>query len=480
MALPISIERLLNDKVVEDVRKDYKASFNLETILPSICAFANDLDNFAGGYILIGIEEKNGTPILPVKGIDKKEVDKIEKQLIEYCKKCIIPNYIPVIEHVVYQKKELIVLWCYAGSDRPYKCLKDVYSKKSNSKHVCYIRKGSTTVAANTSDEKELYSLAVKEPFDDRCNYNCEISDLDKDLVRQFLKESKSSLYKLSSSKSLEELLEDLKVLSGPSENKHPKNIAILMFSNNPEDYIPYSYIELTTIFDPTGNGMIEKVFKGSLFNQFKDAMAYIKNNVIESMTEKIKGEYKALVTYNYPYEAIEEILANAILHKSYQEKEPVSIRIEKDRIEITSIPGFDRTIPEYAIKELIPRSKRYRNRRIAEFLKELGIVEAKNTGYPEIVEKCKANGSPMPIIDMNVERDYVTVIVPIHTKFTNNPEKTLEEKIIAALSIKPMRKTELCKYLGYERIVNSVSNQLSKLEKNKIVKKIDNYYTIL
>ena len=85
-----------------------------------------------------------------------------------------------------------------------------------------------------------------------------------------------------------------------------------------------------------------------------------------------------------------------------------------------------------------------------------------------------------MPIIDMNVERDYVTVIVPIHHKFTNDREKTLEEKIISALSIKPMRKTELCKYLGYERIVNSVSNQLSRLEKNKIVKKIDNFYTII
>ena len=33
--------------------------------------------------------------------------------------------------------------------------------------------------------------------------------------------------------------------------------------SYNPEKYIPYSYIDLTIIYDPTGEGMIEKQFKG-------------------------------------------------------------------------------------------------------------------------------------------------------------------------------------------------------------------------
>ena len=40
----------------------------------------------------------------------------------------------------------------------------------------------------------------------------------------------------------------------------------------------------------------------------------------------------------------------------------------------------------------------------------------------------------------------------------------SLRDKIINALNASPMTKTELCRYLGYARVVNSVSHQLTKL----------------
>lgn len=62
--------------MVEQSRLELKTSWNPESIVHSICAFANDIDNFSGGYIIIGIEEKNGIPVFPIKGIDPKEIDK--------------------------------------------------------------------------------------------------------------------------------------------------------------------------------------------------------------------------------------------------------------------------------------------------------------------------------------------------------------------------------------------------------------------
>ena len=52
MAMPVNIENLLDDNVVENVRIEYKSHFNPESIMKSICAFANDIDNWGGGYIL--------------------------------------------------------------------------------------------------------------------------------------------------------------------------------------------------------------------------------------------------------------------------------------------------------------------------------------------------------------------------------------------------------------------------------------------
>jgi len=60
---------------------EFKAGWNPEIILRSICAFANDFHNLGGGYIVVGIEEKDGQPILPPKGINPSSVDSIQKEL---------------------------------------------------------------------------------------------------------------------------------------------------------------------------------------------------------------------------------------------------------------------------------------------------------------------------------------------------------------------------------------------------------------
>ena len=60
MHLPINISNLLHGAVVESDRLELKAHYNPEPMLRTICAFANDFNNFGGGYIIIGIEEKDG------------------------------------------------------------------------------------------------------------------------------------------------------------------------------------------------------------------------------------------------------------------------------------------------------------------------------------------------------------------------------------------------------------------------------------
>lgn len=56
MAIPINIEELLRQHVIESTRIEYKSDWNPEPILHSITAFANDFDNLGGGYIVIGVD----------------------------------------------------------------------------------------------------------------------------------------------------------------------------------------------------------------------------------------------------------------------------------------------------------------------------------------------------------------------------------------------------------------------------------------
>lgn len=66
MAIPANIEDLINQRIVESTRIEFKEDYNPTPIIHSICAFANDIDNMGGGYIIIGVEEENGSPKFPI------------------------------------------------------------------------------------------------------------------------------------------------------------------------------------------------------------------------------------------------------------------------------------------------------------------------------------------------------------------------------------------------------------------------------
>ena len=52
MSLPLNIDDLIHQRKVESARIEYKKDWNPEKVLHSVCAFANDIDNWGGGYII--------------------------------------------------------------------------------------------------------------------------------------------------------------------------------------------------------------------------------------------------------------------------------------------------------------------------------------------------------------------------------------------------------------------------------------------
>ena len=75
MALPINIEDLLRKQRVESNRIEFKEGWNPTPIYHSICAFANDIENLGGGYIIVGVEENDGRAVRPVKGLPEESLD---------------------------------------------------------------------------------------------------------------------------------------------------------------------------------------------------------------------------------------------------------------------------------------------------------------------------------------------------------------------------------------------------------------------
>ena len=478
MAIPVNIDDLINSKIVESTRIEFKSDFNPNAVIHTICAFANDIDNLGGGYIVLGVEENDGSPVFPINGIEQNRIDGILKDLVGCCR-CIEPLYDPVVEPVLYNGVYVIVIWVSGGYGRPYKASLDVYGKEAKrSAKYYYIRKFSSTIIASPDEEKELFYISTDIPFDDRPNLAAEVSDLDIGIMREYLREIGSSLYERSLKMDTLELARDLQLVSGSPERLKPLNVGLLMFSEQPEKYFRYARIEVVDIPDPTGTNMTEKVFTGPIQRQLRDALAYIRNYTLKVVTIKDRNKAEAVKIFNYPFAAIEEILSNAVYHRSYQINEPITVRITPEGIEITSFPGFDRSISDESIAAYNIRARVYRNRRIGDFLKELKLIEGRNTGFPNAIRALTENGSGLPQFEMDDRRGYLSVTIPVHSYFINSDKKSdkkraYEEKILTALKDKPLLLTELATAMGYKSITRKLTAAVDEMLTARKLKRV-------
>jgi ATP-dependent DNA helicase RecG len=71
--LPINLTDLLRQRTVEGERIEYKAGWNPDAIIRTVCAFANDFENLGGGYVVIGQDcDANGQPVFPPVGLARQ------------------------------------------------------------------------------------------------------------------------------------------------------------------------------------------------------------------------------------------------------------------------------------------------------------------------------------------------------------------------------------------------------------------------
>jgi len=422
MALPINIENLIKGTTVESERIEFKKGWNPEKIVKTMCAFANDFHNWGGGYIVIGIEEKNDKPVLPPVGLTQGELNKIQKDIIKLAHE-VQPTYTPILQPYLLKGKHILVIWCPAGDVRMYTAPETLGTK---SQRKPYIRVGSKTIEARGENLRQLLEMTARIPFDDRVNQQATISDLNLGLIQAYLQDVKSDLYAESLKMPLEDIARAMHIAKGPDEHLRPINVGLLFFSERPENFFPRAWIEVVLHKDDSGITFEESYFKGPLHHQLKEALAFIRSTTIREKVVKVKGRAEADRFYNFPFEAVEEALANAVYHKGYDKQAPIEVQVFPDRIEIVSFPGPVPYIDKDTLKNkqrVAPRD--YRNRRIGDFLKELDLTEGRGTGFPIIYKEMEKNGSPKPIFETDEDRIYFLTILPAHERYNQAEEQT-------------------------------------------------------
>lgn len=415
--LPVKLDDLIHARTVESVRLELKKTWNAviaNAVFRTICAFANDLQGLAGGYIILGIEEHEGAPTLPPHGLDDLDIDRIQKEIRGWCKTRLDPDYFPLIAPVMFEGKRIIVLWVPRGDLRPYQARES--GEKAAPFHY-YVRHGSDTVEAKGELLTQLLQLTAKIPFDDRRRLDVPMSAIDGALLRRFLDDVKSDFASPSGGLSTEEILRRLRLTMGTNGTEAPRNVALLFFSERPDLYFDGAWIDVAYFRDDAGGDLIEtRPFRGPLAQQIRQVLEHLEG-ASSNVIRKVPGQAEAERFVAFPYEAMREAIVNAVYHRGYDgPPQPIKIGLYPDRLEITSFPG---PVPGLERRHLAPIGNMpqlpERNPRIGEFLKSLRLAETWHTGVPKIRRRMKENGSPEPIFDFDDTRTYFRVTLPAH-----------------------------------------------------------------
>lgn len=346
----------------------------------------------------------------------------------------IKPSYVTRTEPVEIDGRHILAIWAPARNNRPYSVPENVVAKQvSNTKY--YIRSKSSSIEAKGEILQELFDMANNTPFDERGNPNITIDDISPVLVYEHLKKIDSKLAQTFDASKLMDTLDAMELLIGPTEDRVIKNVAAMMFCPHPEKFFPVTRSEI--VIFPEGSEenpdeMIEvPTITGPIPQIIKETLSYLRLNVIKQRIIKPQDRAESIKITNYPYQAFEEAVVNAFYHRNYQEREPVEITIEPDRVEILSHAGPDRSISDEAIRRAKKlKTRKYRNRRLGDFLKELDLSEGRATGIPTIQKHLRLNGSAEATIETDENRTYFQLTIPCHPQFGNDIANSSHDQI--------------------------------------------------
>lgn len=418
MPLHINIQDLLSARTVESDRIEYKEGWNPDAIYRSICAFANDFDNIGGGYIIIGVEEDKVTKTAkrPVNGLTTKEIGDIQQAMVGF-NNLVKPYYAPRLFVEEVDGNQIIVLWVIAGSERPYEVPEIMTAKHKVFKY--FIRKYASSIEAKGTEKEELISLTNNIPFDDRRNTQAKMENISMVLVKDYLQKVGSKLADQVGKIPDLEVLSQMELISGPNEHLVPRNVALMLFAENPGLFFPYTRVEIVEFPEGDAGPFIElEPITGPIPTQIKRTLNTLKDKVIKEKVIKPADRAESIRIASYPYQAIEEVVVNAFYHRDYQQREPIEIRIYPHSIVFLNHGGPDRSLRMEAFRQGQVRSRRYRNRRLGEFLKELELTEGRATGIPTIIRELRENESPEPKFLTDNDYSYFEVELFIHPEF--------------------------------------------------------------
>ena len=350
----------------ENQNVEWKTSWRDE-YLKWICGFANA----RGGIIYIGVNDAGS--VVGLKNI-KKLMDDLPNK---------IRNYLGIVCDVNVHEKggkhflEIIV--------KPSFVAISFHGRY-------YYRSGSVKAELAGNALTEFLLKKSGKTWDDVLENSARFDDIDFKAVKTFKTAATKSM-RLPGiiDESTELLFENLRL----AEESHLKRAALLLFGKDVRRFFPNAFVKIGRFGDSDTDLLSQDVLESNAF-ELADRILEILDKKYFNKSISYEG-LQRIEKPDYPYEAIREILLNAIVHRQYLSNAPIQISVYDDKFMVWNdgvLPG-NLTIED--LKRKHPSTPR--NPLLADIFFKGGLIEAWGRGTLKVINECKEHGLPEPEI---------------------------------------------------------------------------------
>ena len=432
----------------ENENVEFKTSFGKE-VIESIVAFSNT----SGGKVIIGVNDNKNIAGITVS-------DESIQIWLNQIKQNTNPQVIPDVQTFILNNRNIVVFDIMEYPIKPVAYQDKYYKRIANSNHLMSLEEITNEHLKTINSSWDFYP-----------DPNHSLDDISLEKVNRLI----DKIEKRTENKIAHSPLEFLNKLEIIRNNKLAFG-GYLLFA---KDYCTISDVQVgrfkgqTTIIDSIS-------LNNDLLTEADVIISFIKKNLMVEYI--ITGEPQRTERFDYPLDAIREIVINMIVHRDYRDSSASIIKIFDDRIEFFN-PGI--LFGGITIELLLSGnySSKTRNKLVAKVFKEIGLIERCGSGIMRIRRICKEYG----IIDPKFEEVFNGFRVILfkeklkvaeeesHNVTDNVTENVTENRIIVILNEINLNNKisidQLAKILKVTR--RTIIRDLELMKKQNVIKRI-------
>ncbi|EPP4081169.1 RNA-binding domain-containing protein [Vibrio cholerae] len=300
----------------EDSRHQFKQNITrAESLVPELAAFSNS----KGGLLLIGVTDDGG-----IQGLTIEDMGRIN-QLVSNAAKDVKPPISVTTENVALPSGMVMVVDVPEGISKPY---------MDGNLHVWVKNSANKSKVSAREELLRMFQSSALVHADEISVNGSSVTDIDQEFFDAFFEREYGERVE-DQDVSRVQLLENMNL----AKNGQLNICGALLFASRPQIRLPVFIVKAVAFpgVDIEDEHYIDSQdINGKLSDVFQKVLGFVLTNIRHVQNEQ---GFNSVGEPEIPRIVLEELIANALIHRDYFVSAPIKVLVFADRIEIVS-PG--------------------------------------------------------------------------------------------------------------------------------------------